>query len=198
MAHRSRKTESALSFARTYLKIDFLFQLPCHRERRRRVVISKSLINRGMRLLHGVYPERSVGVRNDSLSVIKTAHFNFEIGSSIHGKTMHPKKTRRGAPRLKCIIWLKRMRLTKSSARPETDSPLRVVRECAIRPIRKCIMERVMGIEPTLSAWEAEVLPLNYTRLLKRITTEAQIGLDYNNGRFLIQRALVHPCMSSE
>ena len=26
-------------------------------------------------------------------------------------------------------------------------------------------MERVMGIEPTLSAWEAEVLPLNYTRV---------------------------------
>jgi hypothetical protein len=26
--------------------------------------------------------------------------------------------------------------------------------------------ERVMGIEPTLSAWKAEVLPLNYTRLL--------------------------------
>jgi hypothetical protein len=28
------------------------------------------------------------------------------------------------------------------------------------------IMERVMGIEPTLSAWKAEVLPLNYTRVL--------------------------------
>ncbi len=27
-------------------------------------------------------------------------------------------------------------------------------------------MERVMGIEPTLSAWEAKVLPLNYTRLM--------------------------------
>ena len=26
------------------------------------------------------------------------------------------------------------------------------------------LMERVMGIEPTSSAWEAEVLPLNYTR----------------------------------
>ena len=26
-------------------------------------------------------------------------------------------------------------------------------------------MERVMGIEPTLFAWEAKVLPLNYTRL---------------------------------
>ena len=27
-----------------------------------------------------------------------------------------------------------------------------------------CILERVMGIEPTSSAWKAEVLPLNYTR----------------------------------
>jgi hypothetical protein len=26
-------------------------------------------------------------------------------------------------------------------------------------------MERVMGIEPRLSAWEADVLPLNYTRI---------------------------------
>ena len=26
-------------------------------------------------------------------------------------------------------------------------------------------MERVLGIEPTLFAWEAEVLPLNYTRV---------------------------------
>src|SRR5437762_10700782 len=27
--------------------------------------------------------------------------------------------------------------------------------------------KRVMGIEPTLSAWKAEVLPLNYTRFRK-------------------------------
>lgn len=27
-------------------------------------------------------------------------------------------------------------------------------------------MERVMGIEPTTSAWKAEVLPVNYTRNL--------------------------------
>ena len=33
-----------------------------------------------------------------------------------------------------------------------------------------------MGIEPTLSAWKAEVLPLNYTRLQKS---------DNNNLRFL-------------
>jgi hypothetical protein len=29
-------------------------------------------------------------------------------------------------------------------------------------------LERVMGIEPTYSAWKAEVLPLNYTRAAKR------------------------------
>ena len=27
-------------------------------------------------------------------------------------------------------------------------------------------MERVMGIEPTFSAWKADILPLNYTRRL--------------------------------
>ena len=27
-------------------------------------------------------------------------------------------------------------------------------------------MERVMGIEPTFEAWEAPVLPLNYTRIV--------------------------------
>ena len=31
-------------------------------------------------------------------------------------------------------------------------------------------LERVMGIEPTLSAWKAEVLPLNYTRSIKACT----------------------------
>ena len=28
------------------------------------------------------------------------------------------------------------------------------------------VMERVMGIEPTTTAWKAVVLPLNYTRIL--------------------------------
>ena len=31
-------------------------------------------------------------------------------------------------------------------------------------------MERVMGIEPTLPAWEADILPLNYTRIGMYIT----------------------------
>jgi hypothetical protein len=30
-------------------------------------------------------------------------------------------------------------------------------------------MERVMGIEPTYSAWKADVLPLNYTRMFINI-----------------------------
>jgi hypothetical protein len=30
---------------------------------------------------------------------------------------------------------------------------------------RERMLERVMGIEPTLEAWEAAVLPLNYTRI---------------------------------
>jgi hypothetical protein len=30
---------------------------------------------------------------------------------------------------------------------------------------RRTEVERVMGIEPTLAAWEAAVLPLNYTRI---------------------------------
>ena len=31
-------------------------------------------------------------------------------------------------------------------------------------PWALCLLERVMGIEPTFLAWEANVLPLNYTR----------------------------------
>jgi hypothetical protein len=38
--------------------------------------------------------------------------------------------------------------------------------------VRRCderLLERVMGIEPTLAAWEAAVLPLNYTRVALRL-----------------------------
>jgi hypothetical protein len=33
-------------------------------------------------------------------------------------------------------------------------------------------MERVMGIEPTCAAWEAAVLPLNYTRTIANLSVE--------------------------
>jgi hypothetical protein len=40
------------------------------------------------------------------------------------------------------------------------------MRRASIGEVQK--LERVMGIEPTLEAWEAPVLPLNYTRDVRR------------------------------
>jgi hypothetical protein len=37
-------------------------------------------------------------------------------------------------------------------------------------------LERVTGIEPALSAWEADVLPLNYTRAHKHGLVELTAG----------------------
>ena len=37
------------------------------------------------------------------------------------------------------------------------------------------VLERVTGIEPALPAWEAGVLPLNYTRKVLSITCQEQI-----------------------
>lgn len=39
-----------------------------------------------------------------------------------------------------------------------------------------CILERVRGIEPPYSAWEADVLPLNYTRISYIITPNCTLG----------------------
>ena len=41
-------------------------------------------------------------------------------------------------------------------------------------------MERVMGLEPTISAWKANVLPLHYTRILCRNSErlERETGLE--------------------
>jgi hypothetical protein len=47
-------------------------------------------------------------------------------------------------------------------------------RKCSTPELRGLqILERVMGIEPTLSAWKAEVLPLNYTRILNYLVEGA-------------------------
>ena len=59
--------------------------------------------------------------------------------------------------------------ITRKSSAPDTEKKSGV---CVLRfsnqRKRRYFMERVMGIEPTLSAWEAEVLPLNYTRFKRR------------------------------
>ena len=36
------------------------------------------------------------------------------------------------------------------------------------------LMERMMGVEPTLPAWEAEVLPMNYIRVYEDYSTRRQ------------------------
>lgn len=42
---------------------------------------------------------------------------------------------------------------------------------------RVCLfLERVRGIEPPYSAWEADVLPLNYTRISYIITPNCTLG----------------------
>ena len=38
------------------------------------------------------------------------------------------------------------------------------------------LLERVRGIEPPYSAWEADVLPLNYTRINCIITPNCTLG----------------------
>ncbi len=48
--------------------------------------------------------------------------------------------------------------------------------QLSYRPI--LVMERVKGIEPSSSAWKAEVLPLNYTRIFKMVEG---VGLEPTN-----------------
>ena len=54
-------------------------------------------------------------------------------------------------------------------ARRHAASVGRDVAEGLIVPLSlRFVVERVTGIEPALSAWEADVLPLNYTRARRR------------------------------
>lgn len=48
-------------------------------------------------------------------------------------------------------------------------------------------VERVMGIEPTLEAWEAAVLPLNYTRETMLLSDACIIASDPLNKRQRLQ-----------
>ena len=50
------------------------------------------------------------------------------------------------------------------------ESPRKAARApvCAFRRHRAPKPERVTGIEPAFTAWEAVILPLNYTRMIVR------------------------------
>src|SRR5690625_3998388 len=54
-----------------------------------------------------------------------------------------------------------------------------VTRVADIRVTQRQTLERVTGIEPALSAWEAEVLPLNYTRETNRLSPAAWVINDH-------------------
>ena len=45
-------------------------------------------------------------------------------------------------------------------------------------PVDVYLLERVMGIEPTCSAWKADVLPLNYTRQISTSPICYQYSID--------------------
>lgn len=50
------------------------------------------------------------------------------------------------------------------------DKPTRKNKKTARKPLKKPLaginhLERIMGVEPTTSAWEANVLPINYIRI---------------------------------
>ena len=50
-------------------------------------------------------------------------------------------------------------------------------------------MERVTGIEPALSAWKAEVLPLNHTRDLQRYLLYRKLP---HRGETFLEEAITH------
>src|SRR5215475_5567818 len=47
-------------------------------------------------------------------------------------------------------------------------------------------MERVTGIEPAFSAWEADVLPLNYTREVPGQVSRSRGGLPLGSGAVIL------------
>ena len=56
--------------------------------------------------------------------------------------------------------------VTNMGFEPMTYTRVKGVRVKPLHQLAKK-MERMMGIEPTLTAWRAEVLPLNYIRMVE-------------------------------
>jgi hypothetical protein len=77
-------------------------------------------------------------------------------------------RERRGGPELRLIPHVGRCKDRAPPVRSISLHRSRAARRAAKSEVGVAgwcgVMERVMGIEPTLAAWEAAVLPLNYTR----------------------------------
>src|SRR6266702_4058101 len=88
---------------------------------------------------------------------------------------------------------------TPTTARPRPSTPLAngpLMARGAMKPQERSrprfgthiptwalIWERVTGIEPALSAWEADVLPLNYTRAVPGPSRQRLAPTSYRNHR---------------
>ncbi len=87
----------------------------------------------------------------------------------------HPLGERQGADSFKELLdaYLEGSRLKRVHQREVKslcDNDLQTLLDFCGSPQNDAV-ERVMGIEPTLEAWEAAVLPLNYTRQATNYTT---------------------------
>ena len=69
--------------------------------------------------------------------------------------------------------------MSQTLSLPHSDAKwLDHIATCVVQPVRVAVtndetLERVKGIEPSYAAWEAAVLPLNYTRLVLLIIGSA-------------------------
>ena len=65
-------------------------------------------------------------------------------------------------------------------------------------PVATCQLERVKGIEPSSQAWEARILPLNHTRVLRPILTAAAAMTSPNSpNRPLANGATARPALAN-
>ncbi len=79
----------------------------------------------------------------------------------------------RTASRLSLVgLCYKKIPALNASAKPQN-------RKTCGRELLTAGVERMMGIEPTTSAWEADVLPLNYTRISSRTVPADFSGTDF-------------------
>jgi len=71
----------------------------------------------------------------------------------------------------------------RRSGPPTTERPAAIDPQKMTAYLGVSALERVKGIEPSLEAWEASVLPLNYTRVPKNVIARRPGGKPLLGGR---------------
>ena len=122
-------------------------------------------------------------VREKVHSKMRIVFSEFKLGGQCWPVLIHSSLKRKPAEGLSrpvefaCRVQLpiSKQRCVWTCDRPHPQSRRNGLRSRGLPQIKRARykLERVMGIEPTLFAWEAKVLPLNYTR----------VRLDYRSSR---------------